>query len=185
MRHQLSSSLHAIVVQQLRMHPVARFRVPVLSLLIGTHPVRMLVREGKFAQLHSIMEMGRGEGMFTMDAYYDDFLNRAQRFSAPSNVFRPAPEEDQQPDYDSPLMDRGLGTTHYTPEAARHLARPDGPALHAAMHATMHATVDAAQPGAGHMGMARSGEHGEPGEPVYTLTDEGRLEDVLREFTER
>ena len=173
-RHQLSSTLHAIVVQQLRMHPVARFRVPVLSLLIGTHPVRMLVREGKFAQLHSIMEMGRGEGMYTMDAYYDDFLNRPQRFSAPSNVFRPAPEEDQQPDYDSPLMDRGLGTTHYTPESARHLARPDAPAV--------NATVDAAQPGAARADMAQPDEHGEP---VYTLTDEGRLEDVLREFTGR
>ncbi|WP_353119864.1 PilT/PilU family type 4a pilus ATPase [Nitratidesulfovibrio sp.] len=181
-RHQLSSTLHAVVVQQLRMHPVARFRVPVLSLLIGSHPVRMLVREGKFAQLHSIVEMGRGEGMYTMDAYYDDYLNRPQRFSAPSNVFRPAPEEEQLPDHESPLVDRGLGTTHYAPEAARHLARTG-------VHPAGGPLGDAAPSGpfgpsgaSAVSGTARTDEHGET---VYTLTDEGRLEDVLREFASR
>ena len=180
-RHQLSSTLHAIVVQQLRIHPVARFRVPVLSLLIGTHPVRMLVREGKFAQLHSIMEMGRADGMFTMAAYHDDYLNRPQRFSAPANVFRPAPEEEQFPDHESPLVDRGLGTTHYAPEAARHLARPganlpDAPLGDATPHGLAPSGASASS------GVTRTDEHGET---VYTLTDEGRLEDVLREFTGR
>jgi len=186
-RHQLSSTLHAIVVQQLRMHPVARFRVPVLSMLIGTHPVRMLVREGKFAQLHSIMEMGRGDGMFTMDAYYDDYLNRPQRFSAPSNVFRPAPEEETLPDHESPLVDRGLGTTHYAPEAARHLARAGASPADAPLgdaHAPGHAPSGAsgASGAFSASGATRTDEHGET---VYTLTDEGRLEDVLREFTSR
>lgn len=133
----------------------------------------MLVREGKFAQLHSIMEMGRGEGMYTAEAYISEYLDKPQRFSAPANVFRPTPDEEHQPDHESPLVDHGLGTTHYAPESARHLARSGAP-QHAATHGS------AAQQHHAHSGELR---HDDSDEQTYILTDEGRLEDILREFT--
>jgi len=173
-RHQLSSSLNAIVVQQLQMHPTARFRVPVLSILVGNNPVRMLVREGKFAQLTSLMEMGRGDGMFTADAYRTEFLERQQRLSAPSNVFRPAPEEAGGEDYESPLVDHGLGLTHYAAEQARH-ARPVRFMNDSGMNG-----MDDVMPAHALPPLASDEYDG-----YVTVTDDMPLEDVVRQFNQK
>ena len=160
-RHQLSSTLNAIVVQQLKMHPTTRFRVPVLSILVGTTPVRMLVREGKFAQLTSVMEMGRADGMFTAEAYMAEWVNRQQRFSAPANVFRPAPEEARETDHESPLVERTLATTHYTPDSIR-------------AHTPMPTMADPV--------LAYPNVQEESGNHYYTVTDDAPLEDVIRQL---
>lgn len=65
-RTQFADSFNAIITQTL-CKKVGGGRIAALEILLGTTPVRHLVREGKNHQIPSVMQTGRKEGMETMD----------------------------------------------------------------------------------------------------------------------
>jgi hypothetical protein len=95
------------------------FRVPVLSIARGTQSVKGIIRENKIPQIESIIQMGKSEGMFTMDRYLKEYLLTRPSFVPPSENFRPSPELAQDLVYQSPLVD-GDGLPQRTPDAAYH-----------------------------------------------------------------
>ena len=66
-RTMLAESLQAIVTQTL-CKKIGGGRVAALEILIGTAPVRHLIREAKNHQIPSAMQTGKKDGMETMDA---------------------------------------------------------------------------------------------------------------------
>jgi twitching motility protein PilT len=66
-RGMLAESLLGIVAQQLLRTADGQGRVAALEILIGSHAVASMIREGKTFQLLSLMQGGRGQGMQTMD----------------------------------------------------------------------------------------------------------------------
>jgi twitching motility protein PilT len=67
-RVQLSSSIQAVVSQQLLPTKDGRGRVAAVEVMVATAAIRNLVREGKVHQIHSAMQAGGKYGMQTMDA---------------------------------------------------------------------------------------------------------------------
>jgi len=66
-RAMLAESLQVVVAQQL-IKRVDGGRVAAREVLVATPAVRNLIREGRSAQLHSVMQSGAGKGMQTLDA---------------------------------------------------------------------------------------------------------------------
>jgi len=104
-RYQVASTLHWVLIQQLAYMEKVGFRVPVLSIARGTQSVKGIIRENKIPQIESIIQMGKSEGMFTMDRYLKEYLLTRPSFVPPSENFRPSPESVQDLVYHSPLVD--------------------------------------------------------------------------------
>jgi twitching motility protein PilT len=66
-RGMLAESLLGIVAQQLLRTADGQGRVAALEILLGSHAVASMIREGKTYQLASLMQGGKGQGMQTMD----------------------------------------------------------------------------------------------------------------------
>ena len=66
-RGMLSESLAGIVAQQLIRTADGKGRVAALEILLGSHAVASMIREGKTFQLASLMQSGKALGMQTMD----------------------------------------------------------------------------------------------------------------------
>ncbi|MEX2118850.1 MAG: type IV pilus twitching motility protein PilT [Pirellulales bacterium] len=66
-RTMLAESLRAIVAQQLLRKKGSHGRVAALEVLICTHAVASIIREGKIEKLFSILQSGKREGMQSMD----------------------------------------------------------------------------------------------------------------------
>ena len=66
-RSMLSESLNAVISQVLCKRKDGAGRVAAYEVMIGTPAVRNLIREGKVAQLYSVMQTGRSVGMQTLD----------------------------------------------------------------------------------------------------------------------
>jgi twitching motility protein PilT len=95
-RAMLAESLQAIVTQTL-CKKVGGGRVAALEILVGTPPVRHLIREAKNHQIPSAMQTGKKDGMETMDAALLTLLDKglitkeeAQSKSGNPNLFGPA-----------------------------------------------------------------------------------------------
>jgi len=102
-RYQFAATLSWLIVQQLITIEKVPFRVPVLSILKGTISVKNIIRENRLNQLESAMQTGKGDGMFTMDRYLNEFLATKESFTRP---YRPlAQEEPKEEDYKSALID--------------------------------------------------------------------------------
>jgi len=67
-RVQLGGSLKLVVSQILIPHANGRSRVAAFEILKSTSPVRAIIRDGKTFQLGSAMQIGRSQGMLTLDA---------------------------------------------------------------------------------------------------------------------
>lgn len=67
MRSMLSESLNAVISQVLCKRKDEQGRVAAYEVMVGTPAVRNLIREGKVAQLHSVIQTGRAAGMQTLD----------------------------------------------------------------------------------------------------------------------
>jgi twitching motility protein PilT len=94
-RTMLAESLQAIVTQTL-CKKVGGGRVAALEILIGTPPVRHLIRGAKNHQIPSAMQTGKKDGMETMDAALLTLVNKglitkeeAQSKSENPNLFGP------------------------------------------------------------------------------------------------
>jgi twitching motility protein PilT len=66
-RVQLSVSLAGIVSQQLLPRRDGRGRVPAVEVLVATHAVRNLIRQGKIAHLRSQITLEQAKGMLALD----------------------------------------------------------------------------------------------------------------------
>ena len=104
LRHQISSTLSWLIVQQLTYVEKIGLRVPLLSVLRGTPSVKALIRENNLQQIENAIQMGKSDGMFTPDRYSKEFLDTRTTFVPPFNVFQPSAEVSQLPAYYSPLM---------------------------------------------------------------------------------
>ncbi len=77
-RVQLSTSLQAVVTQQLLQTPDGKGRVAACEVLIATPAVRNLIREAKVHQIYSVMQAGGRFGMRTMDASLAELVRSGQ-----------------------------------------------------------------------------------------------------------
>jgi len=66
-RSMLSESLRAVISQMLCKRKDGQGRVAAYEVMLGTPAVRHLIREGKVAQLYSVIQTGRAVGMQTLD----------------------------------------------------------------------------------------------------------------------
>jgi twitching motility protein PilT len=73
----LSSTLEAVIAQQLVPKLGGTGRVAAVEVLIATAGVRNLIREGKTHQIYSLMETGGEEGMQTMDRALASLVRQA------------------------------------------------------------------------------------------------------------
>jgi pilus retraction protein PilT len=103
-RTQLSSVLSLLVVQKLAFFERFGFRIPCLSVLKGTTSVKTTIRDNRFAQIESIIQTGKNEGMFTMDRYISEYIGTRTRMTPPSVSFKPSPEFSKAKTYVSPLL---------------------------------------------------------------------------------
>ncbi len=67
-RTQLSISLAGIVSQQLLPRADGKGRVPAVEVMVATHAVRNLIRQGKIAHLRSQLTLERQAGMLSLDS---------------------------------------------------------------------------------------------------------------------
>jgi twitching motility protein PilT len=67
MRVQLASTLKAVICQQLLPRADGRGRVAARELMIVTHAISNLIREGKTHQIYSAIETGAKQGMSTLE----------------------------------------------------------------------------------------------------------------------
>ena len=79
---QLADCLVAVVCQRLVYLPKAKQRVPECSILRGNHAVKNCIRTGQIHRLHSIMETGSADQMFTL-ARYREWLKSQSSFAKP------------------------------------------------------------------------------------------------------
>ncbi len=77
-RAMLSTSLRAIVSQQLLRKADGKGRVAAIELLVNTSAVSNLLREGKTEQLESALQSGSSQGMQTMDNALKALLDRRE-----------------------------------------------------------------------------------------------------------
>ena len=75
-RIQLANSLMGVVTQQLVPTSDGRGRVVAAEVMIATHPIRALIRDGKVHQIHNAMMSGRKLGMQSMDDSLADLVRR-------------------------------------------------------------------------------------------------------------
>ena len=104
-RHQVASTLQWLVVQHLVIREDVGFRVPVLSILRGNQSVKGILRENKFPQIESAIQMGKNDGMFTTERYAREYLAKVGSFASPQDIFKPSAESSQEEVYHSPLVE--------------------------------------------------------------------------------
>ncbi len=122
-RNQLSSTLSLLIVQKLVLKEKLNFRVPVLSVLRATQPVKSIIRDDKLAQLQGTIQTSRAQGMYTMEQY-EEYLAGRKDLVPPGIVFRSTHDLPPTPDkartvhikinpvltreYSKPLSDRDV-----------------------------------------------------------------------------
>jgi twitching motility protein PilT len=72
-RTQLSTSLEAVVAQQL-MPKIGGGRIAAIEIMVATSALRNLIREGKTHQIYSVIETGHQYGMQAMDRVLSDLV---------------------------------------------------------------------------------------------------------------
>jgi twitching motility protein PilT len=72
---QVAQVLEAVLSQTL-LHKIGGGRVPAIEILISNQAVRHMIREGKFHQLHSVMQTSTKEGMQMLDQALASLVRR-------------------------------------------------------------------------------------------------------------
>jgi twitching motility protein PilT len=104
-RLQLANTLAGVLHQQL-VPKISGGRVAAFEILIGTHAVRNLIREGKSRQIRNIVATGQNEGMQTMEMSLSDLValdlvtleDARARSLYPNEIQAPRPEIDVAPE---------------------------------------------------------------------------------------
>ncbi|MBI5603607.1 MAG: PilT/PilU family type 4a pilus ATPase [Deltaproteobacteria bacterium] len=103
-RNRLASTLTWLVVQELIYLDKFGFRVPLLSILRGNQALKGTIRENKLHQIENIMQLGKNEGMFTVDRYLNEYLMHQKSLIPPVKIFQPSLESPEEIVYHSPVM---------------------------------------------------------------------------------
>ncbi|MDY0312946.1 MAG: ATPase, T2SS/T4P/T4SS family [Desulfobacterales bacterium] len=103
-RFQLSTTLKAVMAQHLQYSPKHGFRIPLLSILRTNSAVAGLIRDNKFFQLETVMQMNFSKGMATFAQYQTDYLDRREDFKTPAWSLAPVSASEDAPYYESPLV---------------------------------------------------------------------------------
>lgn len=77
-RVMLSESLRGVIAQTLLPTPDRQGRVAAIEVLVNTHAIANLIREGKTFQIPSAMQTGKNDGMITFEMYITDLVRRGQ-----------------------------------------------------------------------------------------------------------
>jgi twitching motility protein PilT len=77
-RVQLADALRAVVAQRLVLRARGEGRLPALEILRGTHSVASLIRDGKTAQLSTVLQSSRKEGMLPLERCLADLVRSGQ-----------------------------------------------------------------------------------------------------------
>ena len=75
---QLADCLVGVVCQRLRYFPERNLRAPECEVLMGSQPVKAMVRQGQFFKLPTALETGAADGCWTF-ARYREWLERQDR----------------------------------------------------------------------------------------------------------
>lgn len=76
-RAMLSESLRAVISQML-MKKIGGGRVAAWEIMIGVPAIRNLIRENKVAQMYSVIQTSRNDGMVTLDQYLQELVRNRQ-----------------------------------------------------------------------------------------------------------
>jgi len=76
-----------------------------LSILRGNNSVKGMIRENKLPQIESAIQLGKNDGMFTMERYLKEYITPKDSFYPPSENFKPSEEASRELIYHSPLLD--------------------------------------------------------------------------------
>lgn len=93
---QLADCLVGVVAQRLRFREDLGIRVPECEVLMGSTPVKALVRSGQFFKLQTAVETGAADGSWTF-ARYGEWLARKTDWSMPSQSDEPLPTAFPEP----------------------------------------------------------------------------------------
>ena len=74
-RAMMSESLRAVISQTL-LKKIGGGRVAAWEIMIGVPAIRNLIRENKVAQMYSVIQTSRNEGMITLDQYLQDLVRQ-------------------------------------------------------------------------------------------------------------
>jgi twitching motility protein PilT len=74
-RAMMSESLRAVISQAL-LKKISGGRVAAWEIMIGVPAIRNLIRENKVAQMYSVIQTSRAEGMITLDQYLQDLVRQ-------------------------------------------------------------------------------------------------------------
>jgi twitching motility protein PilT len=74
-RTQLADALRAVVVQKLLPRARGSGRVPALEVLRVTHAAANVVREGRTAQIGTLLQGGKREGMLSLERCLADYVH--------------------------------------------------------------------------------------------------------------
>jgi twitching motility protein PilT len=75
---QLANCLRAVVSQRLIKTTLSDKRVLAEEVMIVNHPIRNCIRERKFEQIDGLIEIGRKDGMFTIDHHLCELLRKGK-----------------------------------------------------------------------------------------------------------
>jgi twitching motility protein PilT len=75
-RTMLAESLRGVVAQQLLQKKEGGGRVAVNEILLGSHAVSNIIREGKIDRITSVLQSGKRDGMISMDDALDDLVKQ-------------------------------------------------------------------------------------------------------------
>lgn len=123
-RNQLASTLAWIVVLQLIHLEKAGQRVPVLTIVHGTQPIKNIIRDNKLHQLSNTIEISKNEGMFLAERYFTEYLKTRSDFTSCRKIFRPSTELSQDSFYQSPLTEDPPQIKHEAKHQATTASQP-------------------------------------------------------------
>jgi hypothetical protein len=64
-----------------------------------------MIRENKLPQIESAIQIGKSDGMFSMERYLKEYLTSKDSFYPPAENFMPSEEASREVIYHSPLLD--------------------------------------------------------------------------------
>jgi twitching motility protein PilT len=77
-RVMLAESLKGVVAQRLLARKGGKGRVAAFEILKGTPAISAMIREGKTFQIASAMQIGRKDGMISLDQYLSDLVTQGR-----------------------------------------------------------------------------------------------------------
>ena len=119
-RQQLSMVLKSVIAQRLLPNVNGDGRVPAVEIMMVTSAVSHLIRTGKPQNIYSLIELGKREGMQTMEQSLADLVNRklvlegpASKLARDTDAFQSLLSSPDLSNSVSKTSNRGGGNAHF------------------------------------------------------------------------